>query len=99
VELVFKRMKQLLRFNHLRSTHRTTVEATVRALLVAWALQDGIVAELRALLPTPTPAALPAVSTWRLVGLGLETFRQQVQHTWSYAFTGSSQSYERPFCS
>lgn len=39
VELVLKRMKQLLRFNQLRSTHRTTVEATVRALLVAWALQ------------------------------------------------------------
>jgi len=32
VELVLKRMKQLLRFNQLRSTHRTTVEATVRAL-------------------------------------------------------------------
>jgi hypothetical protein len=28
VALVFKRMKQLLRFNQLRSTHRTTVEAT-----------------------------------------------------------------------
>ena len=57
MELVFKRMKQLLRFNQLRSTHRTTVEATVRALLVAWALQDGIVAELRALFPTAHPGA------------------------------------------
>ena len=86
-------MKQLLRFNQLRSTHRTTVEATVRALLVAWALQDGIVAELRALLPTaplgassdaPSDARL-VVSTWSLVGLGLETLRQQVQHRWSLA--------------
>ena len=42
VELVFKRMKQLLRFNQLRSTNRTTVEATVRALLVAWALQEDM---------------------------------------------------------
>ena len=93
VELVFKRMKQLLRFNQLRSTHRTTVEATVRALLVAWALQDGIVAELRALLPTAHPGGpsgahpdVPrVVSTWSLVGLGLETLRQQVQHRWSLA--------------
>jgi hypothetical protein len=89
VELVFKRMKQLLRFNQLRSTHRTTVEATVRALLVAWALQDGIVAELRALLPTAHPGAqadVPlVVSTWALVGLGLETLRHQVQYTWSQA--------------
>lgn len=85
VELVLKRMKQLLRFNQLRSTHRTTVETTVRALLVAWALQDGIVAEVRALLSTPMQAVLPVVSTWLLVGLGLETLRQQVQHTWSLA--------------
>ncbi len=97
VELVFKRMKQLLRFNQLRSTHRTTVEATVRALLVAWALQDGIVAELRALVPTAHPSGpsgtpsdthpdVPlVVSTWSLVGLGLETLRQQVQHRWSLA--------------
>ena len=101
VELVFKRMKQLLRFNQLRSTHRTTVEATIRALLVAWALQDGIVAELRALLPTAHssgPSGAPpdrhpdthpdvprVVSTWSLVGLGLETLRQQVQHRWSLA--------------
>jgi len=85
VELVCKRMKQLLRFNQLRSTHRTTVEATVRALLVAWALQDGIVAEMRALLPTARQDAPPVVSTWSLVGLGLETLRQQVQHRWSLA--------------
>lgn len=85
VELVFKRMKQLLRFNQLRSTHRTTVEATVRALLVAWALQDGIVAEMRALFPTARQDAPPVVSTWSLVGLGLETLRQQVQHRWSLA--------------
>jgi hypothetical protein len=31
VELVFKRMKQLLRLNQIRSTHQTSVEATVRA--------------------------------------------------------------------
>jgi hypothetical protein len=97
IELVFKRMKQLLRFNQLRSTNRTTVEATVRALLVAWALQDSIVAEIRALLPTAqtgvppgTPPGAPpdpplVVSTWALVGLGLETLRHQVQHRWSLA--------------
>ena len=33
VELVFKRMKQLLRLNQIRSTNLTSVEATVRAWL------------------------------------------------------------------
>src|SRR5262244_468418 len=83
VELVFKRMKQLLRLNQIRSTHQTSVEATVRALLVAWALQEGIMSELRAHLPTDTPPTPRAVSSWGLVGLGLDTLRQQVQGTWS----------------
>ena len=64
VELVLKRMKQLLRLNPLRSTHPTSVEATVRALLVAWALQEGITGELRAHLPTGTPTMPRAVSSW-----------------------------------
>jgi hypothetical protein len=85
VDRVCKRMKQLLRFNQLRSTHRTTVEATVRALLIAWALQDGIVAESRALLPTAQQDTRLVVSTGSLVGLGLETLRHQVQHRWSLA--------------
>ena len=49
-------MKQLLRLNQIRSSHRTSVEATVRALLVAWALQEGHVAEIvRPLLPCGAP--------------------------------------------
>ena len=50
VELVFKRMKQLLRLNQIRSTTLTSVEATVRALLIAWALHEATVGSLRTLL-------------------------------------------------
>jgi Transposase DDE domain len=85
VELVFKRMKQLLRLNQIRSKHRTSVEATVRALLIAWALQEGAMAAIRAQLPTGTPLAPTPVSSWFLTGLGLDTLRQQVQGTWSQA--------------
>ncbi len=63
VALVLKRRQQLVRFNPLRSTHRTPVDATVRALLVAWALQDGIVAERRVRLPTAPQDAPLVVST------------------------------------
>jgi len=85
VELVFKRMKQLLRLNQIRSKHLTSVEATVRALLIAWALHEETVVALRALLPTdglrePTP-----VSSWLLTGVSLDTLRQQVHATWSEA--------------
>lgn len=83
VELVFKRMKQLLRLNQLRSQHPTSVEATVRALLIAWVLQDGMAAEIRAVLATLPHARPQEVSSWLLTGLGLETVRQQVLGSWS----------------
>jgi hypothetical protein len=85
IELVFKRMKQLLRLHQIRSTHQTSVEATVRALLIAWALQEGAMAEIRAHLPTGALTGPRPVSRWLLTGLGLDTLRQQVQGTWSQA--------------
>ena len=84
VELVFKKMKQLLRLNQLRSQHRTSVEATVRALLVAWALHEGTTTLLRTLLST-TATIETVVSSWLVSGLGLDTLRQQVQGSWSEA--------------
>jgi hypothetical protein len=83
VELVFKRMKQLLQLNQIRSKHPTSVEATVRALLIAWALQEESMATIRAHLPTDTPMAPMPVSSWLLTGIGLDTLRQQVYGTWS----------------
>src|SRR3989441_5136889 len=85
VELVFKKMKQLLRLNQIRSTHPTSVEATVRALLVAWALHEDTTTWLRSLLSATAPPALAVVSSWLLSGLGLDTLRQQVQGRWSEA--------------
>jgi hypothetical protein len=85
VELLFKKMKQLLRLNQIRSTHRTSVEATVRALLVAWVLHEGTTTLLRTLLSTSAPLAKSVVSSWLLSGLGVDTVRQQVQGTWSEA--------------
>ena len=84
VELVFKKMKQLLRLNQIRSTHRTSVEATVRALLVAWALHESTTTWLHTLL-RGTAAPEMVVSSWLLSGLGLDTLRQQVQGRWSEA--------------
>src|SRR5215470_15518497 len=78
-------MKQLLRLNQIRSKHRTSSEATVRALLVAWALHEGPTTQLRTLLNATTPPASAVVSSWLRSGLGLDTMRQQVQGTWSEA--------------
>ena len=80
-----KRMKQLLRLHQIRSTNLTSVEATVRALLIAWALHEETVVHLRTLLPTGTSMDATPLSSWLLTGLGLDMLRQQVQGTWSEA--------------
>jgi hypothetical protein len=85
VELVCKRMTQWLRLNHIRSQHPTSGEATVRALLMAWALPEEAMATSRAHLPTDTPTAPRPVRRWLLTGLGLDTLRQPVYGTWSQA--------------
>ena len=85
VELVFKKMKQLLRLNQIRSKHPTSVEATVRALLIAWALQESTTTWLRTLLSATASPESVVVSSWLLSGLGLDTLRQQVQSRWSEA--------------
>jgi hypothetical protein len=85
VELVCKKMQQLLRLNQIRSTHRTSVEATVRALLIAWALQESTTTWLRTLLRATASPECVVVSSWLVSGLGLETLRQQVQGRWSEA--------------
>jgi hypothetical protein len=51
IELVYKRMKQVLKLSQIRSTQPVQVEATVRLLLIAWVLQEGEAAQIRAVLP------------------------------------------------
>jgi hypothetical protein len=78
-------MKQLLRRNQLRSKPTTSVEATVRALLIAWALHASSTTLLRTLLSTTAPSEMAVVSSWLLSGLGLDTLRQQGHGSWSEA--------------
>src|SRR4029434_2202089 len=85
VELVFKKMKQLLRLNQIRSKHRPSVEATVRALVICWALHESTATSLRTLLSATASSESVVVSSWLVSGLGLETLRQQVQGRWSEA--------------
>ena len=85
VELVFKKMQPLLRLHQIRSKHLTRVEATGRALLIAWALHEDTSTLLRTLLRASTPPELTVLSSWLLSGLGLDTLRQQGQGRWSEA--------------
>jgi hypothetical protein len=85
IELVFKRIKQLLRRAPLRCQKREAVEASVRAILVAWALQEQVAAEIRALLPSGAREPHAPVSSWLLAGLSVQTLGQQVRGSWTVA--------------
>jgi hypothetical protein len=86
VELFFKRLKQLLQAQAIRATSRAAGEATVRAVLVAWALQERLAARVQAVLATvrPTDPARP-VSLWRVAQISLTTLAQTVRGTWTVA--------------
>lgn len=85
VELVFKRLKQQLRVADLRCRKPAALEATVRALLVAWALQEQVVSELRAQLPNGSRDPRQPASSWLLTGLSVQTLREQVRGRWTLA--------------
>jgi hypothetical protein len=82
VELVFKRFKSILRGGELRGRTAASVEASIRAILVAWALQETEAAWVRQHLAQLLcdEAALP--SSWLVTTLSVDVLRQQVRGTW-----------------
>jgi len=82
VELLFKRLKQLLAGAAIRARTRAAAEATVRALLVAWALQERVAAGLRD--AWPADPARP-VSGWRVAQVSLTSLAQMVRGAWTLA--------------
>jgi hypothetical protein len=94
IELLFKRIKQMLKMHQINCKRPDSVQATVRALLVAWVLQEQQAAQLRGLLlrlvdvALSLTMALPTtrpVSSWSVCKLCLQTLRQQVLGLWSMA--------------
>jgi hypothetical protein len=86
VERLFKRLNQLLQAPTIRAPSRAGAEATVRARLVAWALQERLAARVHAALASGVPVAVsrPA-SLWRIADLSLRTLAQTVRGTWTVA--------------
>jgi Transposase DDE domain len=83
IELLFKRLKQLLRLADLRCRDQAALEATVRALLVAWALQEQVSAEVRSLLPSGEGDPQQPSSSWLVAGLSVQTLRVHVRGLWT----------------
>lgn len=91
IEILFKRIKQLLMTHVLNARTEQTIKATVAALLVSWVLQHEVAAEIRSL-PGEMYRELEVssgnedvedvirlVSEWRVQQVGSDLLRQQVQ--------------------
>lgn len=94
IELLFKRVKQMLKMHPIQCKRQDSVQATIRALLVAWVLQEGQAAQIRSLLQHLLQSALSdtwtlpvtrIISSWSVSKLCLLTLRHQVLGLWSMA--------------
>jgi hypothetical protein len=92
IELLFKRIKQLVRIHRLRSSHPLTNEATLTALLVGWALVERQAGFLRDQVdqqeaePTEeAPAAtVPPLSTWQIDAVLVQSLRSMILGRWTW---------------
>lgn len=94
IELLFKRLKQMLQMHVIGCKCPASVEATIWALLVAWVLQEHTAEAIRAQLdqtyraaqtPLKLGAAYQPLSQWSLNKLCVQTLKQQVLGQWSLA--------------
>ncbi len=82
VELVFTRFKHLVRVRSVRCTRDDVAEATRRALMIAWVLQENLGWELRRRLAT---LSNQPGSRWQLAQVSRASMRQAVAGSWSLA--------------
>lgn len=87
IELVFKRMKQIISLDELRIKERVGVEAVIRLKLIAWALQEqemNVVREvLREVQSTNPREGEGCLSVWLLTRLCVQMLQGQVAGHWT----------------
>lgn len=82
IEILFKRIKQMLDLHTLRWETPETAQAMIAALLVAWLLIEEDLDDLRRQLADGEPFAV-ALSSWQLARLAFESLQQIVKGWYS----------------
>ncbi|HEX6110119.1 MAG TPA: IS4 family transposase [Ktedonobacteraceae bacterium] len=82
IEILFKRIKQVLDTHRLPCRCSQTAQALIAALLVAWLLIEDEAGELRRLITDAEPLELP-VSSWQLDQWALQGLQNVVRGWWS----------------
>jgi Transposase DDE domain len=82
IEVLFKRIKQVLAMHLLPAQTPQSAQAMICALLVAWLLIGDDVEELHRQLSDGEPMACP-ISSWRLAHLAFEALRKVLEGHWT----------------
>ncbi|GHO83713.1 transposase [Dictyobacter formicarum] len=97
IELLFKRIKQLVRLHRLRSEHFQSNQAVLAAMMVGWILLEQQVSQVRRALPSkPTKHAAGPVSTWAICALLAQSLRTMIVGTWTWSQIRASLSQLHP---
>jgi hypothetical protein len=98
IEVLFKRIKQVLDLHTLRAETPETAQAMIAALLVAWLLIEEDLEGLRRQLADGEPFAV-ALSSWRLARLAFEGLQQVVKGWYSQEqLRAALPEFRRLFC-
>jgi hypothetical protein len=84
VEMLFKRIKQLLSLHRLRCETKESAVAIIAALLIAWLLIEGEAESLRRQLTDGEPLSCP-LSTWQVQRLAFKGLCASVEGQWNPA--------------
>ena len=82
IEVLFKRIKQVLSLHCLPAQTPQGAQAMICALLVAWMLIEDEVEQLRRQLSDAEPVECP-LSSWRLAQLAFESLRKVLEGHWT----------------
>jgi Transposase DDE domain len=98
IEVLFKRIKEVLDLHTLRAETPETAQAMIAALLVAWLLIEEDLEGLRRQLADGEPFAV-ALSSWRLARLAFEGLQQVVKGWYSQEqLRAALPEFRRLFC-
>jgi hypothetical protein len=84
IELLFKRIKQLVRLHRLRSAHLQSNQAVLAAVLVGWALVEQRAHRLRQQCPASASDQAPW-SSWQVCAVLVQSLRTMLLGQWTWA--------------
>lgn len=89
IELLFKRIKSLVRLHRLRSPQPQSNQAVLAALLIGWILLEQQARKVRADLAGELEADRP-ISTWALCALLVQSLRTMLLGCWTWSLLRAS---------